>query len=121
MSSKTKYSNTRRAIEAYDRRAKHALRKSTPTKLVVVAVLMVGLGVLGLAIPLTAIAVTFFGTVESIRLARPSWYPFRFSKRLLYGLRLGTALYLALGVIGIIVNWSDIYPYVKPLLDWINT
>ena len=52
--------------------------------------------------------------------ARPSWYPFRFSKRLLYGLRLGTALYFVLGVGGMVINWSDIYPYIRPVLDWIN-
>lgn len=109
-----------RLLAAYDRRVKYAMHKATPSKLKRIVALMIGFGLLGLVFPLTAIVVAFFGIVESIRLARPSWFPFTFSKRLLYGLRLATLLYFALGVVGIVINWSDIYPYIKPVIDWVN-
>jgi hypothetical protein len=105
---------------AYTSRMKQGLRTETPKKLKISIVVLVVCAFVGLVFPVNAILSVFFGLTQTMRLAHASLYPFRFSKRLLYVLRFGTVLCFVLGVIGVVINWSDIYPYIKPIIDWIN-
>lgn len=81
---------------------------------------MIGLGLIGLAVPATAVIVAFSGVVENIRLSLPHLYPFKFDKKLMLYLRAGTTLYLLLGIAGVIIQWDSIANFIQAISNWVN-
>jgi hypothetical protein len=118
MNASTIKQSIRSASEA---RVKKTLSTATPRKLKIITIYVIGASILALFMPFYSAIVVFFGIVESIRLSQPQLYPFPYDARLFRLLRIGTACYLVIGLVGIVLYWDDWVRFAGPLNDWINS